>query len=295
MFGRSLLVCALLVAGCREDSGDPVDDVDGGAIDAGGPDADPGPHPGEVWAMTWNLQLFPKTEESAARVAAVLAELPVDVLAVQEIDDVAAWNALDEALPDYTGVLASDALAETRVGLLYRQAQVRVDDVQTLFTSDDYAFPRPPLVVHASAQGMDFTFVVLHLKALGDEDSEARRRDAIGKLDTWMAQQLAAGEDADLVVLGDWNDELGKPASDNVFTVLLDQPAKYRFLTAPLEAADGSTYIPRPGFLDHILITADALGEWGDGATEVLHLDEGDEDYVDRVSDHRPVLTKFRP
>jgi endonuclease/exonuclease/phosphatase family metal-dependent hydrolase len=297
MFVRSLLVSLpLCLAACRDDaSQEPLDGDVSEPADAG-VDAEPGPHPGEVWVMTWNLQLFPKTAGAPARVAEVLAGRPVDLVAVQEIDDVAAFTALDEALPAYTGLIASDALAPTRVGLLYRQDQVQISEVRTLFGDDPNAFPRPPLVVHARAQGIDFTVVVLHLKAFGDEGSEARRRDAVAKLDAWMDAERAAGADPDVVVLGDWNDELTKPAGDNVFTLLLEQPERYTFLTLPLEEAGGTgTYIPNPGFLDHILVTTDALDEWGDGSTEVLRLDDEIDDYVDDVTDHRPVLTKFRP
>ena len=46
-------------------------------------------------------------------------------------------------------------------------------------------------------------------------------------------------------------------------------------------------------FLDHILVTSDALAEHGGGETEVLHLDEALLGYTLRVSDHRPVVTTF--
>jgi endonuclease/exonuclease/phosphatase family metal-dependent hydrolase len=298
MLRRSLLVAvSLLALACREESsGDDDDDGADAGVDAG--PEDPGPHPGEVWVMTWNLQLFPLTASAPGRVRQTLADYPADLVAVQEIDSSAAFVALDEALPQYTGLLANDATGDTRVGLLYRQGQVQIDDVRTLFSNDSTAFPRPPLAVHATSQGIDFTVVVLHLKALGGEENEERRRQAIAKIDAWIVDEVAAGGDPDVVVLGDWNDELTKPAGDNVFTLLLDRPDDYRFLTLALEIANDDeygTYIPRPGFLDHILITTDGLTEWGQGVTEILRLDDQDPQYEAAVSDHRPVLTKFRP
>ena len=47
------------------------------------------------------------------------------------------------------------------------------------------------------------------------------------------------------------------------------------------------------GLIDHLLITTDALHEYGDGTTEVLYLEDTVAGYQALISDHRPVLTTF--
>ena len=295
----ALALLLVLAAGCR---GNDADD-DGWVADAGAPadgagaDAEPGPHPGEVWVMTWNLQTFPKAVSTVGRVSQILPGLAPDIVGVEEIGDLAAFNALDEQLPDYEGVVATNGDGFSRVGLMYRPATVTIGDVRTLCLGDGSAFPRPPLAVHVSAQGIDFQVVVLHLKAQGDAASQARRKDAIDKLDAWLTGELAAAPDATFLLVGDWNDELTDPEGENVFASMLGQPERYTFLTLPLaEMPAESTFIPIAGsFIDHMMLTSNGLDEWGAGTTSVLHLDDSVNQYQASISDHRPVLTKFRP
>ena len=57
--------------------------------------------------------------------------------------------------------------------------------------------------------------------------------------------------------------------------------------------AGGSTYIPFPGVIDHILVTHDALFEYGPGRTEAVTVDRTYPRYLPLVSDHRPVRATF--
>jgi endonuclease/exonuclease/phosphatase family metal-dependent hydrolase len=294
----TLLALAGLASGCRE--GGEADDDPGGPADAAPPaDAPPDPHPGEIVLMTWNLQTFPKAPSTAARVQQLLRQYGPDLVAVQEIDDVPAFEALDAAMPEYRGLLANDAFGDIRVGFLVREGAVEIDRTETLFASDDYAFPRPPLLVHAKVEGIDFTAVALHLKATGTDDSQARRAEAIGKLDAWAQGELAlAGAERELVLLGDWNDKLTDPPADNVFAAMLARPESYTFLTLPLaeqEDQQGGTYIPSESFIDHVMITNDLLADYHDATVQVLRLDDADAQYHPSISDHRPVLVRFRP
>jgi endonuclease/exonuclease/phosphatase family metal-dependent hydrolase len=248
--------------------------------------------------MTWNIENFPKSDRTAGRVAEILAAHPADVVAVQEIGDLHAFQAMDASLLDHQTVAGEARGNDTRVGLIYRTSTVEITDVETIFLADSYAFPRPPLKVRATVGGVDLVVVVVHLKAQLNEESVMRRKDAVIKLDTWIQNARATGPDADIVVLGDWNDELTDTGDENVYGPMLDFPDRYQFLTMPLaerEAQDGGSYITYESFIDHILITTDATPEYGEGETVMLKLDTADPTYVDEVSDHRPVLARFRP
>jgi hypothetical protein len=311
-FRLPVIVGALLVAGavgCGDGStqvgSTPLPPLpgppDAGLPDTGTPDAPPPPPPvsgGEVTLATWNLELFPKSPESVVDVAAILDDLALDLVGVEEIAEPAAFEQLVADLPGYAGVVAQDNPdAYQRNGILYRTSRVTLTDAETLFSDDWYAFPRPPIKAHITVKGttpeFDFDFMVVHLKAYFDAESEDRRRKACAKLDTWIRNRIAGGADRDVVIAGDWNDRLGDAPADNIFQVFLDAPDDYRFLTFPLVDAGDSSYIPYDSLIDHVMVTSDALTEYGTGTTYVIPLDTTVPDYQANVSDHRPVVSRF--
>lgn len=239
--------------------------------------------------MTWNLEHYPKTAETPEIVAQVLADERPDVIGLQELDLGTDFDALDEALPDYEGIVTQLSDGFSRVGLLYRTDRVSVEDAQMLFADDEYAFPRPMLLAHVISKAdptRDFLFGVVHLKAQLDAESVARRRAACDKLDTWLDDQVLEGDEKDIVVAGDFNDQLTDPRQYNVFGPLL-QVADGGFLTLPLEESGQYTYIPFDSFIDHVHVRGASL--FANSTARVLELDQSIDDYVDRTSDHRPV------
>ena len=269
----------------------------GGGGTGDGGDGDGGAAFESVTVGAWNLEHFPLSAGAVEAVAALLSTEKPDVIGLEEIDDLGAFAALDAALPDYEGIYADDPGAYTRVALLYRTARVEVSEVRTLFANDWYAFPRPPLDARlrvAGARGgtiFEFDFVVVHLKAYGDDESRDRRMKACVKLDAWIRDQ--GGASGHFIVAGDWNDKLTDPPETNVFGPFLGAPDTYRFLTAPLAEAGAFSYIPYQSLIDHVLVTTTALDEYGAGETEVLAVEDQIPGYLDTVSDHRPVLSHF--
>lgn len=274
--------------------------------DAGGPDTfEPdgdvvtGPRDG-VAVMTWNLEEFPLASGTVALVADMISNINPDLVAIQEIQDPDEFQALVNALPDYDGILADDPGAYMIVGLLYRTDTVNIGRVETLFQDDGWAFPRPPLAVWLTARdggdavSFDMLLIVLHLKARLDEESQERRRLACERLHGWIGRELSQGDEDDIVVVGDWNDEILDRPDWNVFGELLAQPELYTFLTMDLAVGGDYTYLPFESFIDHIMVTASALDEYGEGTTDVLELDRVHATYRDVISDHRPVLSRFQ-
>ena len=253
----------------------------------------------ELSIMSWNIENFPMTDNSIDSVAAIIRDLNVDLIGVQEIADPAKFDTLADRLAGYSAVYADDPGAYIRVGLLYKTASVQITNVETLFPGDWYAFPRPPLKVEVSAKGLDggiafdFVLLVLHLKASLDTESQNRRRDACQKLEAWMSARMAAGGEQDYILLGDWNDLITDAPAYNIYKAFLDKHESYIFLTGPLADAGAYTFLPYQNMLDHIMITSDALWEYGMGKTEILPLESRYPDYLLNVSDHRPVLSRF--
>jgi len=241
----------------------------------------------EVTAMTWNLETFPLTEETEDAVVEVFQQMRPDVVGMQEIEDTAAFERVMERLPDYDAVLAEPG-TYNGVAIAVRRSSLQLVSTEDLFVDDWYAFPRPVIAARLQVPGgAAFELAVVHLKASGGESNESRRRTAATRLLQWIDARRAAGAGAALVI-GDWNDELG----DGVFDAVNEPDARASFLTEDLERSGAFTYVPWRRMLDHVLATDELLDVMSHAETRVLALDETwRSDYVDDISDHRPVLT----
>ena len=280
----------------------PEDAFDAGGDDAGG-DIPDSPlrigSEGTFEIATWNIRNFPTDSRTAGRVAELIADMDIDLVAVQEIADTAAFDQVLTGLPGYHGVLSSHEYSPgeyQKTGFVYRTGMIQIGEVQSLFEGDTYAFPRPPLQARFGVNGsMTFVVIDLHLKAEGGEDNEARRRDACQKLKAHVDAMLSAGTETEVFIVGDFNDRLSDATDDNVFTVFLDDEQNYEFLSQELQDAGDYSFIPWSTLLDHILITKDLEDDYAGGSIQAAPLDLQitEYNYEEEVSDHRPVVAVF--
>lgn len=307
---RSTLALAMLLVACRDGAsttsnggaggvgassgGHAGEGGTGGATGGGGSAEGGAPDPEDIRLLAWNIETFPKSPSTIEKVVSVIEDLKPDLVGMEELDAGADFQNLDGALEDYEGLLAMSGDGYSRVGLMYRPDRLTISDAEMLFADDSYAFPRPVLAVHVTRvddPSQDFLFGVVHLKAELDTESTARRRDACQKLDLWIRNQLETGVESEIVLAGDFNDNLTDPPQYNVFGPLLDAPDG-GFLTLGPEQSGDFTYIPFESFIDHVHVRGPALSTAS--SASVVHLEETVSDYVSTVSDHRPVLAKLR-
>ncbi len=265
---------------------------------------------------TWNIRNFPTDNDTVDRVAILLATMDLDFVAVQEVGDVDAWQAMVDGLNalcpyPYETILSPDAYypgSYQKTGFLWRTDMIELLDATSLFPEDSYAFPRPPLqarfeVAHPGGWTLDFAAIVVHLKASVDWESEQRRAAGIRRLveyaDAFTGYDgVSTPVESELILLGDFNDRIDDPVEYNVFGPLLNAPDHYQPLTRQLVEEGGYTVLPWQGFIDHIFITADLQYEYAGGRTEVVSLERAEElydtslgyDYTDAISDHLPVV-----
>lgn len=248
---------------------------------------------------TWNIENFPKAGTATlAALRSIIPRLQIDLFAVQEIADTIAFQDLVASLAGYSGIYSADDYGSfyQKTGVIYRRDLLTVGSVRQLFWNND-SVTRPPLsvqaVVNLNGQVFDFELVVVHLKAGGSEADRAERRATCRLLKGYIDARLQGGGEQDFVVAGDWNDNLNDPPAQNSFQVFLDDTVNYRFLTAPL--VGNSRYASYIGgsLIDHVMVTRDALDEYGTGWTETLRLDDEVVGYIGEVSDHRPVMAAF--
>ncbi|MBN2423397.1 MAG: endonuclease/exonuclease/phosphatase family protein [Calditrichaceae bacterium] len=253
---------------------------------------------------TWNIENFPLNGTSTiTNLGRMISDLDIDIIGVQEVADVSAFNLMISNLPEWRSVLSDDEYSPgsyQKTGIIYRFSQVSLSNKQNIFTDDSYAFPRPPLTAYmqvrdGSGVKFDFNLIVLHLKAYSDPAAIERRKQACEKLEGFIRDQIDAGADPDFIVLGDWNDQLELNDQRDVFTPFLSRQDMYRFLTLPLTNGYSYIFTPYQNVIDHILITADAEDEYGvAGETRILELEKQYSSYTNTISDHRPVAAIFK-
>jgi hypothetical protein len=251
----------------------------------------------------WNIENFGNpayhsdVQLQITDVVEIIKDLDIDLFGVEEIGSQTAFDSVASRLEEYNGFLANFS-GNQRTGIFYRKSLISILKDTLLFENDFNSFPRPPLMLYLKAQRgnqvFDFNFIVIHLKAYPDQESEDRRRSAIQKMEQFISTSIQQGGDPDFVVGGDWNDELDDPASNNVFLPFLNkQPQDYMFLTWPYRNTDYS-YIPSSfrSLIDHIMVTA-SIDTSYNNETQILKIDQFFTQYLLEVSDHRPVASKF--
>ena len=252
--------------------------------------------------MTWNIEMFAKGDEATIDgVARIVDTLDVDIIAVQEIADTTEFRALIDALDGYAGLYEPGPCGDwcLKTGILYKESIVTVTEETNLFADPEYnyAFPRPPMQysITASRSGhtFDFELIVLHLKAGGSQSDLDRRREAARLLKEYLDAEIAGGGEKDYILAGDWNDALTDPPEFSAFSIFLDSE-DYQFLTAPLAGDNvNASYPSLLSFIDHILVSEDALAEYAGGSIHTERLDEVYSNYFTLISDHRPVMARF--
>jgi endonuclease/exonuclease/phosphatase family metal-dependent hydrolase len=253
---------------------------------------------------TWNLEHFPLNGNATIeKLASIIDQLDIDLYAIQEIENTGSFDSLVNSMDGYDGIYSDHTYSDgsyQKTGIIFKQDIVTVLSNQLLFTSDGYAFPRPPLLLHLQAdkegKRFDFYLVVIHLKAFGETENVERRRAAALALKTYMDEKIADPHETekDYIIAGDWNDEISDPSDENAFQIFIDVPNVYRFLTDILAGDTTNASYPSWGSLiDHILISEDCFSEYNGGTIKTIRLDDQYTEYGDYISDHRPVMAIF--
>lgn len=250
--------------------------------------------------VTWNMEWFPKSNDSTiTAVAEIMQKIDADIYAVQEIGSLNQFAAMLDLLPAYDYQV-------TRQSSFFDQAIVYKKSVLTYlgreepFAQADYNYAgRPPLRVDflwSNGSSTETISVInLHLKCCGN--GLERRKKSMDELHQYLRQGMEWGEE-NIIVLGDWNDQLDDVGMVQSFSAFLDDPDNFKFTTAEIAGdVEQASYPSWPSFLDHILIGKGFFDEFANGSTiQTLPVAEwlGNwEEYELIISDHRPVLMQL--
>ena len=257
----------------------------------------------------WNIEHFNERvdDDRIERVADVLHRLNMDVMGLVEVAAGALerlrdamrrrGDEVDFELLDVSGgqdlavlydkdttevSLAGDVLERHRTELL-RKTQ-----------SGKLAFPRLPLfarcrVDEEDAGPLEFMLVVVHFKAFGGAENQARRRLAAEILGH-VIQDVREREDLPVVLGGDFNELL----TNDVLAGITDAPDLLA-LTADDAVSGAASFIgSRTSLIDHIVVSSDVKMDQiaGDDAA-IVRLDQSVRDFAETVSDHVPIVFRM--
>jgi len=245
---------------------------------------------------TWNIENFPRNTSTAALVADLIASMDLDIIAVQEIEDILAWDELVERLPDHDGVISPHTYTNgsfQKIGFLYKRDLVELTEPEMLFTNMGYEFPRPPFATKATvAGGPDLTLITVHLKAGRDFDDRDRRTLAIEALETHVADVITP-VDPDVLLLGDFNETITSSVPRAVFDPFLDKPDSYHLHTDQLALEGRFSFVPSRSILDHLISSSSLADEFAGSIGQIPPLHVQLVNYENAVSDHLPVVVSM--
>ena len=217
------------------------------------------------------------------------------MIAVQEITNVVDFEALIELLPGWVGFMKQFNGGNTSLGYLYKETKVTLLGTPMFLyeaQSGEYneaftAYRRPYHAKFKHINGLEIDFINVHLKCC--DGSENRRRKASVLLKEYIDLNLSSDE---VVLLGDFNDEI-VDENDNVFQNFIDDNENYLFSTMAIAEGDDDFWsFPNwPSQIDQILISDELFDN--ETHTNVLELDFCNNDFLNIISDHRPVLISF--
>lgn len=243
----------------------------------------------------------------------VLGDAGVNVWGLVEMVDSADFASLKAQLPAYSGFLANDvsyvpggsswySAGEQKPGILY-DSSLTYRSAQLILTSQAADFGgRPPLRVDFTARvgGSDvpLTVIVLHMKAFDDEVSYGQRQRASTALKSYLDTLMPTDR---VLVIGDWNDDVDRSITRGDGGVYLTSPfepfvldsAHYTFITQPLSLAGERTTVEYRDAIDHTLATDEMTAHYLPGTVRVLRPESWIPDYVNVVSDHYPVVSRY--
>ena len=246
--------------------------------------------------ITWNCEFFPIAKDSTIRaLSEAVYDLNPDIIAFQEIKNRGWFGMLMELLPDFNYIISQQSSFMDQA-IIYKAEDFTLVNRLELFAENDYNFAgRPPLkadFIH-NKTNLKFSVINLHMKCC---DSGLQRRiKAAEMLYDYINNEIDVN--SNLIILGDWNDDLKDEPGEHCFDSFLSDNRFYFPTMDLIYDITKASYPKEPyiSFLDHILVT-NSFVKKSDYIVDTVPMDEymgSFNIYEDYISDHMPVYLSF--
>ena len=255
--------------------------------------------------MTWNVQTYPKHNQTNSYLIDIINQINIDIIAFQEIEGQDDFNDLIDQLDgNWVGYRSDPGSTYGELAYAINLNEIVINNIYNILSGDAYYFAyREPYVVEFTHQGIDYVIINNHFKCCGDDylnldntsDEEYRRLIASQLLEEYIDENLGSER---VIVLGDLNDSLTDNQSNNVFWGFLNSD---NFLFADYDIAYGPSsewsYPTWPSHIDHIIITDELFSDFENSEVLTFKVDDylsgGWNSYENYMSDHRPVFMRI--
>lgn len=264
----------------------------------------PGSEGAVVNVVTFNMEWLgdgkddrkTRTPADYLLMADILLKTEADVVAVQEVENMAALRNVLRYMEGYDG-LVLDGETEQNVGVVWKKGSVDVQPVgawMPLVVQERRS--RPGFLVRCRKDAFDWLMMVVHLKSTSRYDSTAALRDLSREVRSQQAQRLrlwadsvvAAGGEQDILIVGDFNDFPQRTVNPTL-KALIDAPG-LSFLTEGLRSCRDAKLRP----IDHVVASTAAKRRMIPGSERMEDFNAFlDKEQAASVSDHCPVLVRF--
>jgi len=255
--------------------------------------------------ITWNLETFPKEDGTTENyVSDIIIELESEIIGFQEINDISAFNSMMASTSGYTGYVLDANYGGINMAFAVKNDLSVIDEYAILSSSTyNYAFAgRPPYLIHVEKNDIEYYVINVHLKCCGDgnlntsdsSDEENRRLVALNHIKSYIDNNLS---NENVLVIGDYNDELDDNTDDNVFQNFINDSDNYLFADMSIAIGNPQNFsFPNwPSHIDHILITNELFDEFNSDESHIAtiqvdnYISGGFSSYDALITDHMPV------
>ena len=248
--------------------------------------------------MTWNVQEFPTSSNTVNYVSEIISDILPDIIVFQEISDIPDYENFASMNPAYNFIHTNyGSEVNPDLGMAVRNDCVEIVNYTTLFSSEGWAFAyRYPLKAElqwgCGVAAITIQLINIHMKAF---DEGFNQRLVASQV---LADYIQNNISENIIVAGDFNDEIDDPENDNSLWPLVEDQNSY-FTTTPIAGDNYYNSFPwgmYASFIDHVLISAELFDEnMLSGEIETLRIDDytGSSTYQYHISDHRPVVWKI--
>ena len=266
--------------------------------------------------VTWNIEWFPKAENTIDLLAELIIEINADVFGLQEITSANYFNQLINKINDLDLINSwigfrsgSNNSTYQELAYIIKTSSININqNPYTILNQEDYYFAyREPYVIEISYLNNDFLIINNHFKCCGDgllenentSDEEYRRKISSELLKQYVDENLSEQK---VIIIGDLNDELNDSTINNVFNSFLNDSTNYKFadMNIALGTETNWSYPGWPSHLDHIIITNEIFEIFSNPRSiiQTFHVENyfngGNNEYNEYISDHLPVALQLQ-
>ncbi len=279
--------------------------------------------------VNWNILWFGSTaagqgptndDQAQVNIKRVMDSLDADIYAFSEVVDINRFKTLIESSAGY-GFVVSDYCSNAantssgsyapgqKIAFAYRKSIITNATARGLLKSStaansNWASGRVPFLLQADVVNGTATkkmnFILVHGKSGSTAADHLRRKDGAKELKDTLDASFNA---ANIIILGDYNDDLDSTISEGVNPALTSYDDivkdstdvdRYKAVSMILSNTGHNSIIGYSDFIDHVIISNELEADYINGSVRLIReVNDWIMNYATTTADHMPVLSRY--